>query len=137
MIRNYIKIAWRNMFRQKLFSLINISGLAIGLAVCMLIMLYVAHEHSYDRFHKNADRLVRATTEYTINGAKTQVGTTGSMVGPRLAAALPQVESYVRLRSFEPYVVRYGEKSFVEKRFVFADSTFFKIFTFPLIEGDP
>ena len=137
MLKMYLKIAWRNLAKNKLYSLINIGGLTIGITSCILIGFYIANELSYDRFHKNADRLVRATTEYTINGAKTQVGTTGSMVGPRLAAALPQVESYVRLRSFEPYVLRYGEKSFVEKRFVFADSTFFKIFTFPLIEGDP
>jgi putative ABC transport system permease protein len=57
MIFNYIKIAWRNLTKQKLYSLINISGLAVGLAVCMMIMMYVAHETSYDRFHKNADRI--------------------------------------------------------------------------------
>ena len=137
MLKMYLKIAWRNLAKNKLYSLVNIGGLTIGIASCILIGLYISNELSYDRFHKNADRLVRATTEYTMSGAKTQVGTTGSMAGPRLAAALPQVESYVRLRSFEPYVVRYGEKSFVEKRFVFADSTFFKMFTFPLVEGDP
>ena len=136
MLKNYFKIAWRSLARHRLYSIVNIGGLTIGIACCILIGLYLSNELSYDRFHKNADRLVRVTTEYTVNGAKTRVGGTGSMVGPRLAAALPPIESYVRIQSFQPYVVRYGEKTFVESRFLFADSTFFSLFTFPLIEGD-
>ena len=137
MISNYLKIAWRNLTKNKLYSLINIGGLTIGIASCLLIGLYLSHELSYDRFHKNADRIFRVTTEYTVNGQKSFDGTTGSMTGPRLASVFPQVESYVRIRNFDPYSVQYQGKVFVEDRFYFADSSFFKIFSFPLLEGDP
>jgi putative ABC transport system permease protein len=136
MLRTYFKIAWRSLSRNKLYSLINIGGLTVGLACCMLIGLYLVNELSYDRFHQNADRLFRVTTEYTVNGAMSRVGQTSSMPGPRLAAAFPQIQSYVRIQNFQPYVVRYEDRTFVEPRFLFADSTFFTMFTFPLIEGD-
>jgi len=136
MLKIYLKIAWRNLAKNKLYSLVNIGGLTIGIASCILIGLYVSNELSYDRFNKNAGRLVRVTTEYTVNGTKHQLGTTASMEGPRLSAAFPQIESYVRIRNRDPYVVRYGEKTFVESNFYFADSTFFKMFSFPLAEGD-
>src|ERR1700709_2743155 len=93
MIKNYIKIAWRNLIRQKLYSLINISGLAVGLAVCMLIMLYVTHEHSYDRFHKNANRIVKPYAEMRINGNTFQ---TGYSDGAGIKSSQPLVEDYVR-----------------------------------------
>ncbi len=137
MLKMYVKIALRNLAKNKLYSLINIGGLTIGVTSCILIGMYVSNELSYDKFHKNADRIVRVTTEYTVNGFKNQIGTTASMVGPGLASAFPQIESYVRIRNRDPYVVRYDKKTFVETRFYFADSTFFKIFSFPLIEGDP
>ncbi|HET7003496.1 MAG TPA: ABC transporter permease, partial [Puia sp.] len=137
MFRSYFKIAWRNLLKNKIYCLVNIGGLTTGITCCILIGLYLSNETSFDRFHKNADRLVGATTEYTVNGAISQVGKTGSMAGPRLSAALPQIESFVRILNFEPYSVMYGEKSFVESKFCFADSSFFQIFSFPLLEGDP
>src|SRR5579872_3981489 len=97
MLKMYLKIAWRNLAKNKLYSLVNIGGLTIGIASCILIGLYIANELSYDRFHKNADRLVRVTTEYTTNRVKYQVGSTASAPGPRLSAVLPQVQSYVRI----------------------------------------
>jgi putative ABC transport system permease protein len=136
MFKLYLKIAWRNLTKNKLYSLVNIGGLTIGIGSCILICIYVLNELSYDRFHKNADRIVRVTTEYTVNGTKNELGMTASMPGPRLASVFPQIESFVRIRSRDPYVVRYGDKTFVEPKFYFADSTFFKIFSFPLIEGD-
>ncbi|HXB43915.1 MAG TPA: ABC transporter permease [Puia sp.] len=136
MLKIYLRIAWRNLAKNKLYSLVNIGGLTIGIASCILVGLYVSNELNYDRFNKNADRIVRVTTEYTVNGTINMIGTTSSMPGPRLAATFPQIESYVRIRNRDPYVVRYGEKTFVEPRFYFADSTFFKMFSFPLIEGD-
>lgn len=137
MLKMYLKIAFRNLAKNKLYSFINISGLTIGIASCILIGLYISNELSYDRFHKNTNRLVRVTTEYTVNGDKTQTGRTGSMAGPRLAAALPQIESYVRILNSDPDVVRYGDKTFIENRFLYCDSTFFKIFSFSLVEGNP
>ncbi len=137
MFKNYFKTAWRNLAKNKLFSLINIAGLSIGIAGCIMIGLYVYNELGYDRFQKKADRLYRVTTEYTVNGVKNEAAADGSMAGPRLASAFPQIQSYVRIMSFEPYVVQYRQKTFVEKKFCFADSTFFTMFSFPLIEGDP
>jgi putative ABC transport system permease protein len=136
MLKSYFKIAWRSLSRNRLYSLVNIGGLTTGLTCCMLIGLYLVNELSYDRFHANAERLYRVTTEYTVSGAVTRVGQTGSMAGPRLAAALPQIQSFVRIQNFQPYVVRVEDRTFVEPRFLFADSTFFSMFTFPLIEGD-
>ena len=136
MLRTYFKIAWRSLSRNRLYSLVNIGGLTIGLACCILIGLYLVNELSYDRFHANADRLFRVTTEYTVNGAVSRVGQTSSMPGPRLSAAFPQIQSYVRILNFQPYVVRFEDRTFVEPRFLFADSTFFTMLTFPLIEGD-
>ena len=113
MFRSYFKIAWRNLLKNKFYCLVNIGGLTTGITCCILIGLYLTNETSYDRFHKNADRLVRATTEYTMNGTVSQIGKTGSMAGPRLSrAAFPQIESFVRILNFEPYSVMYGEKSF-------------------------
>jgi len=136
MLKSYIKIAWRNLSKNRLYSLVNIGGLTVGIACCILIGLYLANELSYDRFHRNADRLVRVTTEYTVNGALTLEGFCPKPAGPQLAGAFPAIASFVRLLSIEPYVVRYGDKAFVEPKFLFADSTFFTLFTFPLIEGD-
>ena len=137
MLRNYFKTAWRNLIRNRLFSIVNMAGLSIGIAGCMLIGMYIYHELSFDRFQQNADRLVRATTEYTVSGTKVEVGKTGAMAGPRFAAAFPEIESFVRILNFEPHVVRYGDRTFVEKKLLFADSSFFRIFSFPLLEGDP
>ncbi|HLY68174.1 MAG TPA: ABC transporter permease [Puia sp.] len=136
MLSMYLKIAWRNLAKNKLYNIINIGGLTIGITSCILIGLFVSNELSYDRFNKNASRLVRVTTEYTVDGTKHQLGTTASMEGPRLAAVFPQIESYVRIRNRDPFVVRYGDKTYVEPKFYFADSTFFKMFSFPLIKGN-
>jgi putative ABC transport system permease protein len=137
MLRTYFKIAWRSLSRNKLYSLINIGGLTIGLACCILIGLYLSNEISFDRFHQNADRLFRVTTEYTTNGAVSRVGQTASAPGPRLSAAFPGIRSFVRIQNFQPYAVQYADRVFVEPGFLFADSTFFTMFTFPLIEGEP
>ena len=137
MIGHYLKIAWRNLAKNRFYSIINIAGLSVGVASCILIGIYILNELSYDRFHKNSGRLVRVTVEYTVNGTKSEEGKVGSMAGPRLASAFPEIEDYVRIRNFEPYAVRYNDKIFVEKRFLFADSSFFRMFSFPLTEGNP
>ena len=142
MIKNYIKIAWRNLLRHKLFSLINIAGLAIGLAVCMLIMLYVAHEHSYDRFSKNADRVFIPDAQIKMRG--NVVNTMGNMsyaTGPIISQGQPAIESFMRILAyFNPVIASNPsstEKQFSEKNLVFADPGFFKFFSFKLLSGDP
>jgi putative ABC transport system permease protein len=141
MIKNYIKIAWRNMIRQKLYSVINISGLAVGLAVCILIMLYVAHEMSYDRFHENADRIFIPNAQLKMSdGNTTGMDYTSYTTGPLIAQSQPTVESYVRtLEYFTPVIVNSAlspEQKFSEEKLVFADPDFFNFFSFKLLSGN-
>src|SRR5579863_9596734 len=106
MIKNYIKIAWRNLVRQRLYSIINISGLAVGLAVCMLIMLYVAHEHSYDRFHKNGKRIYTLHATIKIGGQALNMAFMSYGTGPIVKQNQPRVENFMRtLENNDPLVV--------------------------------
>ncbi|MBS1531649.1 MAG: ABC transporter permease, partial [Bacteroidetes bacterium] len=141
MFRNYLKIAWRNMLRQRLYALINISGLAVGLAVCMLIMLYVAHEHSYDRFHKNADRIIKPYGEMKINGNTFDMDQMSYASGPIIKQSLPIVEDYMRtLTYFQSVVINNpakADRKFAESKLLFADPGFFNFFSFKLLSGQP
>ena len=135
MIRNYFKTAFRHLQKNKLYAIVNVLGLAIGVTSCILIGIYIWHELSYDRFHKNKDRIVRVTWEYNFGDAETKTATTGTKVGPQFQRSFPEVESFVRLMKY-PRVIAYGENLFEEKNFVYADSSFFSIFSFPLIKGN-
>jgi hypothetical protein len=96
MIKNYFKVAWRKMKKNKLYALVNIAGLTTGIASCLLIGLYIAHEVSYDRFNKNADRIVRVTMDYNFGDAPRQVALTGTKVGPQLKRTFPSVQAFTR-----------------------------------------
>ncbi|MEO7210006.1 MAG: ABC transporter permease [Chitinophagaceae bacterium] len=135
MWKNYFKTAFRNLRKNKLYTGINIFGLAIGLTACLLIGIYIMHELSYDSFNKNADRIVRVTMEYSQGGTLNTTATTGTKAGPQFSRSFPSIENYVRtfIRS---NVVKSGDKMFDEPRILYADSSFFKIFTFPFIAGD-
>ena len=135
MIKNYLKIGWRNLRRNKLYAVVNIVGLAIGITCCLLIGLYINQELSFDRFHKNADRIARVTWSYKFDDAVQKVALTGTRVGPEFARSFPEVESYARTFKYAT-VVRYGDRMFDEQRFLYADSGFFSIFSFPLIQGN-
>ncbi|MFD0792744.1 ABC transporter permease [Mucilaginibacter litoreus] len=139
MFNNYFKIAWRNLVRQRLYSLINISGLAIGLAVCMLIMLYVAHENSYDHFHKNADRIFRPYAQTTVNGTIMNMDRMSYASGPIIKQSQPAVEDYMRTLHYSmPSVVinpSKPEQKFSENKLLFADAGFFNFFSFKLLSG--
>jgi putative ABC transport system permease protein len=142
MFRNYFKIAWRNLVRQRLFSLINISGLGVGLSVCMLIMIYVAHEHSYDRFHKNADRIVKTYGQIKMNGITYGIDQMSYVSGPIIKQSLPVTEDYMRTTHYFSSVVLVSKPSrpdqkFAEDKLLFADSGFFNFFSFKLLSGQP
>jgi putative ABC transport system permease protein len=142
MFRNYLRIAWRNLVRQRLYSLINISGLAVGLAVCMLIMLYVAHEHSYDRFHKNADRIFKPFGQVKMNGNTFGIDQMSYISGPIIKQSLPVVADYMRTAHYFTSVVLVNnpsqpEKKFEEDKLLFADAGFFNFFSFRLLSGQP
>ena len=136
MLNNYLKIAARNLQKNKLYTLVNIAGLSIGMTSCILIGLYVFQELSYDRFNQNSDRIVRITTEYSSGGTVGRHAYTGTKAGPQLTRTFPLIEAFTRTFKF-PRVVTYGDKMFDEANFYCADSSFFKIFSFKLLAGDP
>lgn len=142
MLKNYIKIAARNLLKYKGYSLINIVGLAIGFACCILIALFIRHELSYDRFFSNSDRLFRVTMSLTVDGELNRSASIEFPIAP-LLRQFPEVKEAARLTSFSKYIlghtptIHYGDKSFYEDRFYFADSTFFKVLDLPLALGDP
>ncbi len=137
MLQNYLKIALRNLMRHRFFSLINIAGLAVGLTCCLLLGLYVQHELSYDRLHKKADRIVRVTMEYSVQGTTEHVPITGTKVFPAFKRIFPEVENGVRFYAMPTVEIVYNEQRFAEEGFVYADSTIFDVFSFKLSQGNP
>ena len=135
MFKNYFKTAFRNLRKNKLYSAINIFGLSVGLAACLLIGVYINNELSYDKFNVNAKRIVRATMEYSQAGTVSAVATTGTKVGPLFKRTFPEIEAYVRT-FISHNVVKAGEKIFDEPRILYADQSFFKIFSFKIVEGN-
>ncbi|SEM61790.1 putative ABC transport system permease protein [bacterium A37T11] len=137
MIRNYLKIAWRNLLRQRVFSSINIVGLAIGLATFLLIGLYVFHELSYDRFNVKAGRIVRVVFKGNVPGGKISEAHVMPPVAQVLKADFPEVEETVRLRDAGRPLFVLGGKRFYGNRMLYADPALFRVFTLPLLEGNP
>ncbi len=135
MFKNYLKTALRNLRKNKLYSIINIFGLTVGLAACLLIGVYINHELSYDKFNVNGSRIVRATMEYSQAGTVNKTATTGTKVGPQFKRTFPLVQEYSRT-FISHNVVKSGDKIFDEPRILYADEPFFKIFSFHIIEGD-
>ena len=137
MIRNYLKVALRNLWRNKTFSLINIIGLATGLCCFILIALYVLDELSYDRFYKNSDRIYRISSDIRFGGAETKYPFTSDMMGQTLKKDYPQVEQYTRIyNSNGSKLVKKGTQFITETRVAHADSTFFDVFGLPAIAGN-
>ncbi|GAA4410573.1 ABC transporter permease [Nibrella viscosa] len=137
MIRNYLKIAWRNLVRNRAFSAINIVGLAIGLATCLLIMLFVIDELSYDRYHAKADRIVRVIFKGSVNGGSMKEPSVMPPTAHTLMAEYPEVLEATRLRTAGAPIIAYADKTFKETAITFADSNFFQVFTLPFMKGDP
>jgi putative ABC transport system permease protein len=137
MFKNYLKVAWRNILRQKGYSFINIFGLAVGMAACLLIMLFIKDELSYDRYNQNIDRIFRVTCHMHFGG---QEGDLGSVPPPLAAACLrdfPEVKNAVRLYDQGTFIVQHGEHSYTESHLLFADASIFRVFTLPLQRGNP
>ncbi|MRS61510.1 FtsX-like permease family protein [Larkinella terrae] len=137
MIQNYLKIAWRNVRNQPALSFLNVFGLALGLASCLLITLYVVDELSYDRFHKKADRIYRVDIDAVFGGTEQRLTQVGDPIGPTLQKDYPQVEAYVRFYNVNASkLVRNGQEIIDERRSVHADPTLFDVFTFPALYGN-
>jgi putative ABC transport system permease protein len=137
MFKNYITIAFRNLFRQKGFAIINISGLTIGLTVSALIILYIVHELGYDRFHQNADRIYRVAINGEISGQSLDVAVSSPPFGPALMNDSPEVVGYTRIDHPQSALFAFGEEKYYEEDVLFADSSFFDFFTVSFLYGDP
>jgi len=134
MIRNYLKIAWRNLYKQKAFSLIHILGLTMGITVCLMIFLYIMNEFSVDKFHKQGKNIYRVMRGF--DPAKPKVPYLSGPYAPALLNDYPQdIKMAVRV-SPQNNLVSFGEKAFNEKKVYAVDAGFFKLFTFPLLRGD-
>lgn len=136
MIKNYLKIAWRNLYKYKVFSLINILGLAIGVAVFWLIALYVTDELSYDRYNLKADRIFRVAQHGTWSGGRFDLALTSAPYAAALKNDYPQVESAVRIDAEGGGTITYGDKKIEAGDIMFADNSVFDIFTYPFLFGD-
>ena len=135
MLKNYIKIALRNLFRNKLYSLINLSGLVIGIAACLMIYLWVQDELSYDRFHQNAERIYRIERKVDFRDMHGQAPITSGPYGPALVGDYPEIENFVRLNRDE-LSIKDNRNIFRKQDFIFADKSIFDIFDFRLEKGD-
>lgn len=138
MYKNYFKIALRNLLNQKTYSFINIAGLAVGIATCLVIFLYLRAELSYDKFHEHADRIYRLERQNL--GPNGEIRGTGNTLAPSFTLLLekdfPEFENIARWYH-RPSRVEYGEKNFVENNLFFAENDIFEIFTLPMVQGNP
>ncbi|MCG2617156.1 ABC transporter permease [Terrimonas sp. NA20] len=137
MIKTYFKIAFRNLWKNKTFTFINLAGLTVGLTCVILMVLYIQHELSYDKFQKNADRIARVTMEYSMSGGEPRkIVMTSTKVLPALKRVFPEIEDGVRMSGGRSGLVKYEDKVFIEPGFIHADSTFFSVFSsFKLLKG--
>lgn len=134
MLKNYLKIAWRNLLKNKLFSFINIVGLAIGVSCCTIIYLYVNHELSFDTYNKKAERIYRITTKINQPGKDDHFAPSSPKMAASLKANFPEIESVVRFKNSKR-PISYKGKNFYENDILYADSSLLDMFTFPIVSG--
>lgn len=136
MFKNYLKIAFRTIQKHKGYSLINITGLALGMAICILILLWVRHELSYDKFHANRDFIYRIYQDYHHAGGISQFSNVPQPASPEIQNTLPEVEFVTRFLDGD-FTLKYGDKLFTENDVRFIDPSFFRMFSFSFVKGDP
>src|SRR5688572_28864294 len=137
MLKNYLKIAFRNLWRHRVFSFINIMGLTVGMTACFLIFLYIQFELSYDCFHTKADRIYRVVSDIKTPTEVIKAGGPSWAAPPNIKEEFPEVESFVRIAGGDNVLVRKGDIKFQEENAMWADSAFFKVFDFKLLKGNP
>ncbi|MGD9346968.1 MAG: ABC transporter permease [Candidatus Aminicenantes bacterium] len=135
MFTNYIKITLRNLFRNKLYTFINVFGLAIGLAACLMIYLWVKDELSFDRFHTNAERIYRVERKFDFRDLHGQAPNTSGPFGPALVADYPEIENFVRI-DLDEYSIKDQRNIVHRQKLALADNSLFEVFDFRLEEGD-
>ena len=137
MFKNYLKTAFRDIKKHKVHSIINIAGLAASLACCMLIVVYVMDELSYDDYHENADRIYRVAAKGLIGNQEINEAVTATLLSRTLVMEYPEVLNAVRVQHTPNMLVRYEEKVFNQNKFLWVDSSFFEIFTVQMLYGNP
>jgi len=136
MLKNYLKIALRNFWKEKEYSLINVLGLTIGISASMFILLYIQDELSYDAFHEKGDRIYRITESFKNGEGYTQTASSPYLIAPLLAEQSAAVEDYTRIAwGPDRYILKFGDQKFEETGFNFVDANFFETFSIPLIQG--
>ena len=142
MLRNHFLVFWRNLRRNKINSVINILGLAIGITCVVMITLYVRDELKYDRFLKNSDRIYQVNLDAVFSGQQGYISNTPPTIGPALQKAFPEIEAYARFYVMRNQVVSNEDGSnlvnhFTEKKILAVDSNFFQVFAYAMKYGDP
>ena len=137
MFNNLIKHSLRSFKRQKVYIIINILGLTIGIACSLLIALYVLQEASYDRYNVKKDRICRIILHGKIGGEEVTVTSTPAIIGPTMLHEFPEVEDFLRMAGRGPTVIEYNQQSFTDDNIIAADSSFFDFFSIPVLKGDP
>lgn len=137
MLQNYFKTALRNLSKNKFYAGINVIGLAVGLATCLMILLYVLDELKYDKFNIKADRVYRLNNEIRFGQNYGISAQNPAPMGPEIVREFPQVEQYTRLRWYGRILIRKGQENVQENMVAYADSTLFDVFTLPMIDGNP
>jgi putative ABC transport system permease protein len=140
MLKNYLKATVRNINKHKGYSLINITGLAVGMACCLLIFLFVRDELSFENFHANSDRIYRTIIDEFVDGKWEHSVGSPDLLGPALVEEHPEILTCVRLFNpnwIDKWTVSLEDKCFYEERLFFADASLFEVFTFPLLQGNP
>ena len=137
MLKNYFKVALRNIRKHKFYSAINILGLAAGVTSCLFIILYISDELSYDKFHADAEKMYRIGLDGKIGDQEIKTASSCPPLAAAMVKEIPGVESAIRVSPRGNSVFKYADKSFTEDKIIYTDSNFFEFFSFRLIEGDP
>jgi putative ABC transport system permease protein len=137
MLKNYLKTALRNLWKNKGFSAINIFGLSVGLATCMLILFFVADEKGYDQYNLKKDRIFRVDGDIQFGGNHFILAVCQAPMGPALKKDFPAIRQYVRFRNYGGFLVRKANSNVQENKVIYVDSTLFDVFTLPMISGNP
>ena len=140
MLRNYFLVTLRNLLKNRLYSFINIAGLAIGIACCMLIVQFIRIELNYDKHHENGDQLYRVTTEFHLGDRDQKLAVTPSPFAKALVADFPEVVAAARLLqapSVDKFLIKHDDKAHFEEKGYYVDSTFFEVLTYDFVSGDP
>ncbi|MBE9462271.1 ABC transporter permease [Dyadobacter subterraneus] len=137
MLRNYLKIAYRNLSQNKGYSALTIFGLALGLTVSLLSILYVKDELAYDHFNKKSDRIYRINSDITYSGKSAKGALAPTPMGQTLKQDFPEIEEFTRLGKYDSQIVKSEQSAIREEGILYADSTVFDVFTLPLLSGNP